>query len=218
MVNVERVVDRASRARDPANAPDRAQDPDSDSDDDSIDVETYMNGLSIGERVRLTHRVTDRTEMSKIQRLCEKMGRMLISNMNRAHDPARVVLSFGETLMLVVMADWTNMHGRNVPQVALKAVWDAVKDHSVLLAMLVENEEGTIRFFMQRTGDALIATKRNIMEIIASGQHPGGRDFPGYPADNGAANAGGDNNGNGEGDGDGILHLLGQQCGHAPQA
>ena len=48
MVNVERVVDRASRARDPANAPDRAQDPDSDSDDDSIDAETHVNGLSIG--------------------------------------------------------------------------------------------------------------------------------------------------------------------------
>ena len=111
VVNVERVVDRASRARNPANAPDLAQDSDSDSDDDSIDVEAYMNRLSVGERVRLRHRVADRTGMAKIQRLCEKVARMQINSMDRAHDPTRIVVSYSETLMLVVMADWTNMCG-----------------------------------------------------------------------------------------------------------
>ena len=84
--------------------------------------------------------------------------------------------------MLVAMADWTNMHDRNVPQVALKAVWNAVMNHSILVAMLMENEEGAIRFFAQKTGDGLIATQRNIMDLIANGQHPGGRNFPGYSA------------------------------------
>ena len=120
--------------------------------------------------------------------------------------------------MLVAVADWTNVHDRNVPQVALKAVWDAVLNHSVLLAMLMENEEGAIRFFNQRTGDGLIATKRNLLELIASGRYPGGRNFVGPPGGGNNGNAGGGNNGNDEGDGDGVLHLLGQQHGHAPQA
>ena len=52
------------------------------------------------------------------------------------------------------------------------------------------------------------------MELIANGQHPGGRNFQGYPGGNGAANAGDGNKGNDEGDGDGVLHLLGPQYGH----
>ena len=93
--------------------------------------------------------------------------------------------------MLVAVADWTNVHDRNVPQVALKAVWDAVLNHSVLLAMLMENEEGTIRFFNQRTGDGPIAAKRNILELIASGRYPGGRNFVGNPGGGNNGNAGG---------------------------
>ena len=68
----------------------------------------------------MTRHIADPTGMAKIQRLCEKIGRMQIITMNRSHDPTRIVMSFGETLMLVVMADWTNMYGRNVPQVACK--------------------------------------------------------------------------------------------------
>ena len=67
VVNADRLVDRALVALNPADAPGPAQDPDGDSDDDSIDVEACMNGLSIGERVRLTHRVADRANMPKIQ-------------------------------------------------------------------------------------------------------------------------------------------------------
>ena len=82
----DRLVDRALVAVNPADAPGPAQDPDSDSDDDSIDVEGCMNGLTIGERVRLTHRIADRTNMPKIQRLTEKVGRKQLSIMNRPRD------------------------------------------------------------------------------------------------------------------------------------
>ena len=115
VVNADRLVDRALVALNPADAPGPAQDPDGDSDDDSIDVEGHMNGLTIGERVRLTHRIADRTNMPKIQRLTEKVGRKQLSIMNRPRDLAQTVMTFGQMLMLVAMADWTNMCDFEIP-------------------------------------------------------------------------------------------------------
>ena len=72
----------------------------------------------------------------------------------------------------------------------------------------LHNKEATIAFFAGRTGDTPAITKRNIMEMIAAGLYPGGRNFPGYPGGDGAADADGDDNDNGEGPD--VLDLAGE--------
>ena len=103
VVNNDRVVELAVMARDQANGP---EDQDSgDDSDDSSDDEAHMNRLSVGERVRLRRRIEGRITRVEIQRISEKAGEIVMTHVNRPHDPTRIILSFSKTMLLAAMSD-----------------------------------------------------------------------------------------------------------------